>query len=205
MRLRRNISNGVTKRRGLSYCSIALIALFLAGSCSTGKDAVNQSNTFEFVSPGGQTKIFYEINQRKKVAELSGPSVANPDRKVSLSDYAGKVVLLNLWGAWCGPCRSEAHALKSISTTGKSKGVEVLGINVRDNREYAADFIENFQVNYDSIYDPSGRVSLQLRGIPLAAVPISLIVDKQQRVAAVYIGAVLEEDVRPALERVRTE
>jgi thiol-disulfide isomerase/thioredoxin len=189
----------------LPHPSIALIALLLATSCSTGKDAVDRSNTFEFVSPGGQTKIFYETGQRKKIAELSGPGVVNTDHEISLSGYTGKVVLLNLWGAWCGPCRSEAHVLKSISTTGKGEGVEVLRINVRDNRDYAADFMKNFQINYDSIYDPSGRISLRLRGLPLAAVPISLIVDKQQRVAAVYIGTVLEEDVRPALERVRTE
>lgn len=95
--------------------------------------------------------------------------------------------------------------LKGISTSGKNEGIEVLGINVRDNRQYAADFIKNFQVDYESIYDPSGRVALQLRGIPLAAVPISLIVDRQQRVAAVYIGAILEDDVRPTLEKVRSE
>lgn len=113
--------------------------------------------------------------------------------------------MLNLWGAWCGPCRTETQILKNISAAGKREGIEVLGLNVRDNREYAADFIKNFQVDYDSIFDPSGRVALQLRGLPLAAVPISLIVDKQQRVAAVYIGAVLDEDVRPKLEQVSAE
>ena len=64
--------------------------------------------------------------------------VADPARRIALSDYAGKVVLLNLWGSWCPPCRSEAHTLKAISARGKAEGVEVLGLNVRDNRESAA-------------------------------------------------------------------
>ncbi|ADJ43372.1 thioredoxin-related protein [Amycolatopsis mediterranei S699] len=78
-------------------------------------------------------------------------------------------------------------------------------LNVRDNRQYAADFVRNFELGYPSIHDDSGRIALQLRGIPLAAVPISLIVDKRQQVAAVYLGEVLEEDLRPGLERVRAE
>jgi thiol-disulfide isomerase/thioredoxin len=200
------VIRGTTGRQSLLRSAIPTVALLLTlSSCSTGKDAVVQGNTFEFVSPGGQTNIFYPIDQRKKIADLSGPSVVEPDRTISIGSYAGKVVLLNLWGAWCGPCRTETHVLKEISTTGKREGIEVLGINVRDNRQYAADFIKNFQVDYESIFDPSGRVALQLRGLPLAAVPISLIVDKQQRVAAVYIGAVLQGDVRPKLEQVRAE
>jgi thiol-disulfide isomerase/thioredoxin len=182
-----------------------VVALLASAACSTGQDAVGPADTFEFVSPGGQTHLFYEPAQRKRIAELAGPDVVDPARRISLGDYAGKVVLLNLWGAWCPPCRSEAHALKAISARGKSEGVAVLGLNVRDDRQYAADFVRGFELGYSSIHDESGRIALQLRGIPLAAVPISLIVDRRQRVAAVYIGEVLEEDVRPALDRVRAE
>ncbi|OXM64551.1 TlpA family protein disulfide reductase [Amycolatopsis vastitatis] len=184
---------------------LVVVALLAPAACSTGKDAVGAPDTFEFVSPGGQTHLFYEAGQRKRVAELAGPDVADPARQVSLGDYAGKVVLLNLWGAWCPPCRSEARTLKAISERGKSEGVAVLGLNVRDNRQYAADFVRNFELGYASIFDESGRIALRLRGLPLAAVPISLIVDKRQRVAAVYIGEVLEEDLRPTLDRVRAE
>jgi thiol-disulfide isomerase/thioredoxin len=184
---------------------LVVVALLASAACSTGKDAVGPSDTFEFVSPGGQTHLFYEAGQRKRVADLAGPDVVDPGRQVSLGDYAGQVVVLNLWGAWCPPCRAEAHALKAISARGKGEGVVVLGLNVRDNRQYAADFVRNFQLGYPSIYDESGRIALRLRGIPLAAVPVSLIVDKRQRVAAVHIGEVLEEDLRPELERVRGE
>ncbi len=184
---------------------LLVVALLAPVACSTGKDAVGPPDTFEFVSPGGQTNLFYEPAQRKRVAELAGPDVVDPSRRIALSDYAGKVVVLTLWGAWCPPCRSEAHTLKAIAARGKSEGVEVLGLNVRDSRQYAADFVRGFQLGYSSIFDDSGRIALRLRGLPLAAVPISLIVDKRQRVAAVHIGEALEEDLRPALDRVRAE
>ncbi|MGW4061375.1 TlpA family protein disulfide reductase [Amycolatopsis sp. NPDC004747] len=184
---------------------LVVAALLGPAACSTGKDAVGPPDTFEFVSPGGQTHLFYPPEQRSRVAELAGPDVVDPARRIALSDYAGKVVLLNLWGAWCPPCRSESPVLKAIAARGKSEGVEVLGLNVRDNRQYAADFVRDFRLGYPSIYDESGRIALQLRGLPLAAVPISLVVDKRQRVAAVHIGEVLEEDLRPDLDRVRAE
>ncbi|MEV5720909.1 thioredoxin [Amycolatopsis mediterranei] len=67
-------------------------------------------------------------------------------------------------------------------------------------------FVRNFELGYPSIHDDSGRIAVSdYGGIPLAAVPVSLIVDKRQRVAAVYLGEVLERDLRPALDRVRAE
>ena len=178
-----------------------LLALLPLASCTSGKDP----DTFEFVSPGGQTTIHYPVAQRKKVANLKGQSLREPGKDLSLADYSGKVVLLNLWGAWCGPCRAESGTLKTIADSGRDRGIRVLGINVRDNPKYAADFVRDLGLGYESIFDPSGRVALQLRGIPLSAVPVSLIVDKQQRVAAVYLGAILRTDVQPTLDSVLAE
>ncbi|WP_409466491.1 TlpA family protein disulfide reductase [Amycolatopsis sp. GA6-003] len=184
---------------------VLLLTLLPLAACATGKDAVSQSDTFEFVSPGGRTTIHYPAPERKKAANVKGQSLREPGRDLSLADYSGKVVLLNLWGAWCGPCRAEARTLQAIADSGRDRGIRVLGINVRDNPKYAADFVKDLGLGYESIFDPSGRVALQLRGLPLSAVPISLIVDKQQRVAAVYLGAVRRTDVQPALDRVLAE
>jgi hypothetical protein len=78
-------------------------------------------------------------------------------------------------------------------------------VNVRDGRAAAADFLRNFGVGYPSIYDPSQRLGLALKGIPLATVPITVVIDGRQRVAAVYLGAVLETDALPIMRRVATE
>ena len=106
--------------------SVLLGAAALAG-CGTGDDAVAQGGTFQFVSPGGKTVITYAAADRRPVAGMSGPDVVT-DAPLSLSDarYAGKVVVVNVWGSWCGPCRGEADALETSYAETKSSGVEFL-------------------------------------------------------------------------------
>ena len=123
----------------LVIASAALVAL---AGCSTGDDAVAQGGTFEFVAPGGKTDIVYDPPEsRGKPGRLAGPSLMDPDKTVSLDDFAGKVVVVNVWGQWCGPCRSEIGQLQKVYDATKADGVAFLGIDVRDNnRDAARDF-----------------------------------------------------------------
>ncbi|GHE81330.1 alkyl hydroperoxide reductase [Amycolatopsis deserti] len=180
----------------------ALLAASLAIAVS-GCSAETNAGTFHFVSPGGQTRIFYQPDERQRIANLTGPSVTEPESALSLDSYSGRVVVLNVWGSWCPPCRTETPALKRLSET--YPDVAVLGVNVRDDRDAAADFMRAFDVNYPSLFDESGRILLNLRGIPLSAVPVTLVVDKRQRVASVFLGAVLDTDLHPALREVLAE
>lgn len=149
----------------LSLVWLALLGALLMG-CSTGTDAVVQGSQFEFVSPGGQTKIFYgPPEQRRPVPEMTGESLMEPGNLIRLTDYAGKVVVLNVWGSWCGPCRREMPELQRVHEQTKASGVQLLGIDVRDgSREAPSDFVSNLQIAYPSIYDPPGRALLALRG-----------------------------------------
>ena len=130
--------------------------LALAG-CSTGTDAVAQGGTFEFVAPGGKTDIFYDPPEsRGRPGPLSGPDLMDPAKTISLDDFAGKVVVINVWGQWCGPCRTEITQLQKVYDATRAKGVAFLGIDVRDNnREAATDFIVDRKITFPSIYDPS--------------------------------------------------
>lgn len=114
-------------------------------------------------------------------------------------------MVLNIWASWCPPCRVETYELRKLADSTAGLPVRLLGIDVRDGRDSAADFVRNFQIGYPSIADPGQRVGLALRGIPLAAIPITVVVDRQQRVAAVYIGQVLASDVLPEIQRVAAE
>ncbi|MFI2281928.1 TlpA disulfide reductase family protein [Nocardia beijingensis] len=185
---------------------VALIAA-LAG-CSTGSDAVASGGTFEFVSPGGKTDIRYDPPAaRGTIGKLSGPDLMTAGKTASVEDYAGKVVVLNLWGQWCGPCRAEAPALEKVYEATKDKGVAFLGINVRDpQQDKAQDFVVDNKVGYPSIYDPSMRTLLALGGnFPTSVIPTTLVLDRQHRVAAVFLRSLLAEDLQPVIESIAAE
>lgn len=167
--------------------------LCLAGcvaGCSVGKDAVVQGSTFSFVSPGGKLVITYPEAQRQKLPDVSGESLADPGRQIHVSDYPDKVVVLNIWGQWCGPCRDEAPELSSVYQQTRAQGVQLIGIDVRDQRSAALDFVHGNQISYPSIFDPAGRSLLALSGYPRSVVPSTIVLDRQHRVAAVYLERV---------------
>ncbi|MCJ0891135.1 TlpA family protein disulfide reductase [Rhodococcus sp. ARC_M12] len=185
---------------------LALFAVALVAGCSTGTDAVAQGGTFQFVSPGGKTDIFYEPDERGTIGELSGPDLMTEGKTTSLSDYDGDVVVLNVWGQWCGPCRGEADDLEEVYEATKSLGVEFLGINVRDESQTAAqDFVVSNNVSYSSIYDPPMRTLNALGGVPTSVIPTTIVLDRQHRVAAVFLRELLAEDLQPVVERVAAE
>lgn len=171
-------------------------ALFLAG-CGTGTNAVAQGETFEFVSPDGQVEIHYEEHERKPVADLAGPHILDPDQTIGLADYKGEVVILNTWGQWCAPCRTEVDDLQRLHEEFEPQGATVLGINLRDpNRDKPVDFIRDNGVTYPSIWDPTNRVVGALRGFPTSIVPATLLLDRQHRVASVYLAEITDYQLR---------
>jgi thiol-disulfide isomerase/thioredoxin len=183
------------------------VAALLAG-CSTGDDAVAQGGTFEFVAPGGKTDISYDPPaSRGKPGPVRGPLLSDPSKTVSLEDFSGKVVVINIWGQWCGPCRSEIAELQKVYDATKDQGVAFLGIDVRDaNRQAALDFTIDHKVTFPSIYDPAMRTMIAFGGkYPTTVIPSTLVLDRQHRVAAVFLRELLAEDLKPVVERLAKE
>jgi thiol-disulfide isomerase/thioredoxin len=188
---------------------LVLVLLLLAGyatGCATGTDAVARGGTFEFVSPGGRTDIFYDPPaERGTVGELAGDSLTEPGIPVSLERYRDQVVVLNVWGSWCGPCRSEADDLVRVADATAAQGVQFVGINVRDSRQAGADFARDFGLTYPSIFDPPGRTLFALGGAPRAVVPLTVVLDRRHRVAAVFLRELLDTDLLPVVQRIAAE
>jgi thiol-disulfide isomerase/thioredoxin len=182
--------------------AVALAALFLAG-CSSTKEAVATGGDFQFVAPGGRTTILYDPPEsRGTVGGISGDSLLHDGATVGLDDHAGKVVVVNIWGSWCGPCREEMPGLQFVQ---EQTGAAVLGIDVRDERQAAADFVRDRGVTFDSIFDPPGRVLARLSGYPRNTVPSTLVLDKQHRVAAVYLTTIRVPELIPVVQRLQAE
>ena len=188
----------------LVLLALLSVTLLSVAGCSTGTDAVARGGSFEFVSPGGQTDIFYDPPaDRGTVGDLAGESLLEPGTTISLDEYRGRVVVLNVWGSWCGPCRAEADDLQRVATADDE--VAVLGIDVRDSRSAATDFVRNYELSYPSIYDPPGRSLFALRGAPRSVVPLTVVLDRAHRVAAVFLRPVLASDLLPVVRRVSAE
>jgi thiol-disulfide isomerase/thioredoxin len=194
---------------------LAIVAAALVGlptGCSHGDDAVAQGSTFAFVSPGGKTDIFYDPpGQRMRPGPVAGPDLMESARTLSVDDptgpFAGRVVVINVWGQWCGPCRAEVTQLQQVYDATRADGVALLGIDVRDNnRQAALDFVEDRHVTFPSIYDPAMRTMIAFGGkYPATVIPSTLVLDRRHRVAAVFLRELLAEDLQPVVTRVALE
>jgi thiol-disulfide isomerase/thioredoxin len=187
---------------------VAAVLAALTSGCSVGDDAVTQGGTFEFVSPGGKTDIFYDPPEtRGRPGKISGPDLMDPERTVGVDDFAGRVVVINVWGQWCGPCRTVISQLQQVYDETRAEGVAFLGIDVRDPEPQASrDFISDRGVTYPSIYDPAMRTMIAFGGrYPSSVIPATMVLDRQHRVAAVFLREVLAEDLQPVVARLAAE
>ena len=188
-------------------CAVLVVAASTSG-CATGADAASASGSFDFVSPGGRTDIFYDPpDKRGSVGAMSGPDLMTDGKVTALADFTDQVVVINVWGQWCGPCRGEAPELEAVFTATKGLGVRFLGIDVRDpQKDKAQDFVRDFAVSYPSIYDPPMRTLIALGGkFPTSTIPATLVLDRRHRVAAVFLRSLLAQDLEPVVRRVAAE
>jgi len=182
--------------------ALAVVGLALLTGCSSGS---SDDGGFQFVAPGGQTQITYPEAQRRPLAPIAGESLLTPGQQISSAQSRGQVVVVNIWGSWCGPCRGEAPALEQVAAASAPRGVTFLGVDVRDDRDAAADFVRSRGITYPSIFDPPGRSLLALSGYPRNAVPSTIVLDRAHRVAAVFLTAVLASDLQPVVDRIAAE
>lgn len=181
-----------------------LVLLLLLSGCTVGKDAAQiGAGDFYLVAPGGQVKLRFAAGERKELKGLEGESVLEQGRTVRLSDYAGKPVVINIWGAWCGPCRTEAPEMQKVFES----GTQVVGIAVKETSlDHPRDFMTDKKLTYPSIYDPSGRSFINVfKGLSPNTVPSTFVVDKNHKVAAVFLLPVLADDLKPVLDDLAKE
>jgi thiol-disulfide isomerase/thioredoxin len=171
----------------VTLAAAALVGVAALASCSSSD--VGSTGDKGFVAGKGAITSL-AADQRKRPGPVQGETIDG--RPISLSDYAGKVVVVNVWGSWCAPCRAEAPLLASASRHLAKRGVAFLGINSRDlNQAAARAFDRRYDVPYPSIYDQQGRTLLAFRGtLPPNSIPSTVIIDRKGRVAASVLGEI---------------
>jgi thiol-disulfide isomerase/thioredoxin len=193
------------RRRFVLVGAAAALAVVAAG-CSDAQVGRTDERAAELgyiEGPGAVT--FIPPDEREPAPEFGGPLLGE-DGEFWLADAAGEVVVLNVWGSWCPPCRKEAPALQAVYEDVRDEGVQFVGINIRDNTTDALRYEEEFGITYPSVVDTDGRRMLAFRDtLPPNAIPTTLIIDRDGRMAARVLGEITELTLREVLDDVLAE
>ncbi|GAP53078.1 TlpA family protein disulfide reductase [Streptomyces azureus] len=206
--LRSNRSSRTTHstrvRRRAALTAGAAVAALLVTACGSGGTSGGGGNTNFVTGTDGIATV--AEGKRTPAPDLSGKTIDG--KTLDVADYKGKVVVLNVWGSWCNPCRAEAKYFAKVSKEYAGKGVQFVGINTRDtNLKSATAFEKDFGISYPSLYDPTGKLMLRFEKGTLnpQTVPSTLVLDRDGKIAARSLSALSEERLLKMLKPVVAE
>ena len=161
-------------RAGLAL-GLALMVLAGCGSADGSTEGFVSSN---------QTMTVVPAAERQPAPELTGIDLRG--KPLSSAELRGDdgILVVNVWGSWCAPCRREAPVLADASRRYEKQGVAFLGLLSRDKPAAASAFARRFDVTYPSLQDPGGRLQLRFAdSLPSQGIPTTWIIDREGRIA----------------------
>jgi thiol-disulfide isomerase/thioredoxin len=152
-------------------------------------------------APANLIQVF-AADQRQAAPAVKG-ELLDGSGTYDLSQHPGDVVVINFWASWCGPCVAEAPELEATYQAQKANGVTFVGINVKDEADHARRFAE-LSTTYPSVFDPASKLALGFAVQP-NAIPATIILDRQGRIAAVVRAAVVRAELEPVVAELASE
>ncbi|MBH1935029.1 TlpA family protein disulfide reductase [Streptomyces sp. AV19] len=192
--------NRIRRRTTVAATGAALAALALS-ACGSGGTSGGGGET-QFVQGKGGTDVVKDKDRRQAAPELSGKTLEGEQLNAT-EKFKGKVIVFNVWGSWCAPCRAEAKGLSKVARDYKDKGVEFVGLNTRDpDPAPAKAFEKRFEVPYPSIFDSAGKLILRFPKGSLnpQAIPSTVFIDRNGKIAARAIKPLSEDQLRKTLD-----
>jgi thiol-disulfide isomerase/thioredoxin len=178
-------------------------ALIVIGVSGCGSSDSGQGTDSGFVAGDGSLVVLPE-SERELAPELVGTTLDGDQFR--LADHLGEVVVMNVWASWCAPCRAEAPGLVAAAKGLGPKGVQFVGLDTRDSDTSARGFVSTFQIPYPNLIDRDGRLQLLFSDtLPPQAIPSTLVIDKEGRVAARALGRISEASLRGIVEPLLAE
>jgi len=181
---------------------LSLVALILAGcgsdssgsSGGTGSDPANHGNTAQTREPSGSEELS-ELETRLgnlgfqiPKEELQAIDFTLQDltgRETSLSAFQGKVVFLNFWATWCGPCRAEIPSMEQLYRELKDRGFTIVAVNSQEPAEQVSAFVQEAGMSFPVLLDSAGKAGASYT---VRAIPTTYIIDPQGSIRGRMVG-----------------
>ncbi|ARX85522.1 MULTISPECIES: TlpA family protein disulfide reductase [Streptomyces] len=196
----RSLRRSVRSRRSratLLAAGAAAAALTLS-ACGSGGTSGGSGKTNFITGKDGIATV--KKSDRHDAPAIDGKTLDG--KQLSIDDYKGKVVVLNVWGSWCPPCRAEAPNFVKVAADTEDD-VQFVGINARDpEKGPAISFEKDYKVRYPSLYDPMGKLMLRFPKGTLNPqfIPSTIVVDRDGKIAARSQQPLNEEKLRKMVE-----
>ncbi|NED94539.1 TlpA family protein disulfide reductase [Phytoactinopolyspora alkaliphila] len=191
---------------GKRLLAASLLLLGLAG-CSDGQVTRDgDADNIGYIEGDGVVSII-PPEEREPAPDFGGELLADGGT-FELAEAQGDVVVINVWGSWCPPCRKEAPDLQAVHEELADDGVRFIGVNTRDGQTETAAlaFEREFGITYPSVFDPDGQALLAFRAtLPPQAIPSTLVIDREGRMAARVLGPIGRASLRDLVSDIAAE
>lgn len=191
-----------------------LLTVLLSGmaACTGAGAGVNVANSAAnggVTASGNKTAVYPKLAPGLADAELE----LLDGGKMKISDHAGKVLMLNIWGTWCGPCRGEVPHLVALKEQYGDRGFDVIGMNIGNNAggpesiEDIKRFAEQMKINYTIVRTPGSATAQFYKITGQQVVPQGMLIDREGRVRGVFIGGgpQIVDSMKQTVEKVINE
>ncbi|MFN8125427.1 MAG: TlpA disulfide reductase family protein [Candidatus Nanopelagicales bacterium] len=186
------------RRATAVLAGLLLVAAPVVTGC--GSDSETKVGSEQAFVAGDGSIVEIAPEERLAAPDLRGRTLTGED--FGLADHRGQVVVLNVWASWCAPCRSEAPGLAEVADS--AQGVQFVGLVTRDSEASAKAFVDRFGLDYPQVLDADGALQLQFRdNLPPQAIPSTLVIDGQGRVAARVLGEASPATLRSLIANVQ--
>lgn len=128
----------------------------------------------------------FPVAERQPLPPIAGTTLTR--EPLDLESLRGNVIVINAWASWCPPCRAEMPELARLAQA--TPDVAFVGLDVQDRTDAAASLTDQLGIPYPSIVDSDAALLRSIPGVPPSALPVTVVVDEQGRIAARVIGAV---------------
>jgi thiol-disulfide isomerase/thioredoxin len=172
------------------FALLFLTALFLFSCAEKTKEAPVSGFEQAFVDAGLRL-LSQTVSSRDFSLPIVFPALAaaeaQPDEVQSLSALKGKVVFLNFWATWCGPCRDEMPSMEVLYNRFKDKGLEILAVNCEESQGDVIAFMQNYGLTFPALLDEDGRVN---GAYGIQASPTTFLVDRDGKIILRLVGSI---------------